>query len=131
MGYGDALVTRCTSTDHSADRDIRYVFRLIGGTTLWWDVRVGLWFRGFLLRAARHWVHRLAGHGRLRAAVAACVPATAPTGGYRRRLCRPGGGLPCGGASGAHRRLRRDPRGADAATPLWPRHRQEISDPAY
>jgi 2-methylisocitrate lyase-like PEP mutase family enzyme len=50
-------------------------------------------------------------------------------GGYRRRLCRPGGGLPCGGASGAHRRLGRDPGGPEAATPLWPRHRQ--TDPAY
>ena len=31
--------------------------------------------------------------------------------------------------SGAHRRLRRDPRGPEAATPLWPRHRQ--ANPAY
>ena len=35
---------------------------------------MGLRFRGFVLWAARHWVHRPAGHGRLRAAVALAFP---------------------------------------------------------
>ena len=129
MGYGDALRDEVHSDSITPLIGIFDMYSASLAATLWWDVRVGLWFRGFLLRAARHWVHRLAGHGRLRAAVAVAFPQqhllVDIDDGYvdPEVACHVVEHLERIGASGVIR------RGAEAATPLWPRHRQ--ADPAY